>query len=67
MTLQRVKAYSTLKVAVCGNFPDDLKTKKLDLHNENRPVCAYKACTWCIGWISYALLITSRVRYNSAA
>lgn len=36
-------------------------------HNENRPVCAYKACTWCIGWISYALFITSWVRYNSAA
>lgn len=30
MTLQRVKAYSTLKVAVGGNFPDDLKSKKLD-------------------------------------
>lgn len=30
MTLQRVKAYCTLKVAVGGNFPDDLKTKKFN-------------------------------------
>lgn len=30
MTLQRVKAYCTLKVMVGGNFPDDLNTKKLD-------------------------------------
>lgn len=35
MTLQRVKAYCTLKVMVGGSFPDDLNTKKIGLY-QNR-------------------------------
>lgn len=52
MTLQRVKAYSTLKVAVGGNFPDDLKTKKMDQN------CIFQSI-W-VNSLSLTQLVTNR-------